>query len=79
MDDDVEGTARDVLVAPLDHQDVVPWFMDDVVDAVRVLADVLDPHLFARHVGAQNPDHQHVVACQSIESIDCIYCNLSIN
>lgn len=59
---DEERTAWYVLIAPLDDQLVVAPFVNDVVDAVLLLADVLDEDFLAGDVASKYADHQDVVA-----------------
>ena len=61
----MERTARYVLVSPLDHEEVLPSLVDDIIDVVLAPADVLDPDLFAGQVRPEDADHQHVVTCRS--------------
>lgn len=58
---DLEGGARDVLLAPLHHQDVVAPLLQHVADVVLQVAQVLDQDLLAGGLGAQHAHQQHVL------------------
>jgi len=63
LSDDVERTASDMLVAPLDHQHVVARLTESVLDDVLEIVHVNDAQLFTRHARPRDTDHQHVVPC----------------
>lgn len=68
-DGDVEGTPGDVLVPPLDDEDVAALFFDGVRDVVHPVAHVFDVHLLAGRLRPVDADHQHVGSCR-IETRD---------
>ncbi len=59
---DTEGTAGNMLVSPLNNQDIVSSFFHDVAYGVLVSADVLHVDLFAWCIRSQYSHHQHVQA-----------------
>ena len=61
--DDAEGTARDVLVTPLDHEDVVARLAQPVFDRVLKATEVDDRQVLAGYRGTRDTHHQHVVTC----------------
>lgn len=63
VDIDVEGAAGDVLVAPLDNQDVAASVLHTVTDGVFVATLVADVHFLTRVCGAHHAHHQHVHTC----------------
>lgn len=63
-DSDVEGAAGDVLIPPLDDEDVAALFFDSVRDVVHPVAHVFDVHLLAGRLRPMNAHHQHVGACR---------------
>lgn len=58
----MEWTSGNVLVAPLDDQDVVATLARSVDDRVLAGADVADGHLLARNARTHYSDQQHAVA-----------------
>lgn len=69
---DVEWGSRDVLVAPLDKDDVVSALLDDVVDAVPVTADVLDQDLFAGDLRTEDSDEEAVVSGTAAVDVEAV-------
>lgn len=63
-DGDVEGTARDVLVTPLDDEDVAALLFDGVGDVVHPVAHVFDVDLLAGGLGPMDAHHEHVGTCR---------------
>ena len=59
-DGDVVGAAGDVVVSPLDHQDVLPLVLQLVADVVHPVTQMLDQDLLTGHLGAVHPDQKHV-------------------
>lgn len=55
-----ERAPRDVVVAPLDDDHVAALVLDAVGDVVKLVAHVLDVHLFAGSLGSMHAHHQHV-------------------
>ena len=68
----MEWGSGDVIVAPLDKDDVVSALLDDVVDAVAVAADVLDQDLFAGDLGAEDADEEAVVAGAAAVDVEAV-------
>lgn len=60
-DSDVEGGARDVILPPLDHQDVVAMLFQLVGHAVFQVALVFDQNLMTGEFWAINTHQEHVV------------------
>ena len=58
----MEGRSGDVVVAPLDEDDVGAPFLNDVVDGVLAVPPVFDDHLFAGGLRTVHPHVQDVVA-----------------
>lgn len=56
----MEGAARDVFLAPLHSQNVIPLLLDDVCNVVLLVAHMLHGHLFAGGGGTVDADQQHV-------------------
>ena len=68
----MERRTGDVLVAPLDKDDVVSALLDDVVDAVPVTTDVLDQDFFARDLGTEDADEEAVVSGAAAVDVEAI-------
>ena len=68
----MERRTGDVLVAPLDKDDVVSALLDDVVDAVPVAADVLDQDFFARDLGTEDADEEAVVSGAAAVDVEAV-------
>lgn len=64
-DGDVEGRAGHVLLAPLDHQDVVAPLLQQVGDAVLQVACVFDLQLLTGHLRAADAHQEHVLTCRA--------------
>lgn len=64
LHNNLKRTARDVLVAPLDDEDVIAAFVNDVTDVILITTNVLDSNLFTWQVRAKYTNHQHVVPCK---------------
>lgn len=62
-DADVERTAGNILVSPLDNEDVAALLLDRVGDVVHPVAHVFDIHLLTGCFWSVNTHHQHVGAC----------------
>lgn len=60
---DVEGAAGDVLLAPLDDEDVSALLLHCVAHCVHAAAQVLDVHLLTGCLGPVYAHHQHVGSC----------------
>lgn len=60
-DSDVEGGARDVVLPPLDHQDVVAMFFQLVGHTVFQVALVFDQNLVTGEFWAVDAHQEHVV------------------
>lgn len=60
-DGDVERRPRDVIVAPLDHQDVGAPLLQQVADVVLQLAQMFDQNLLAGDLRAVHAHQQHVL------------------
>lgn len=60
-DGDVEGRAGHVLLAPLDHQEVLSALLQQVGDAVVQVARVFDLQLLAGHLGSADAHQEHVL------------------
>ena len=58
----MEGRSGDVVVAPLDEDDVGAPFLNDVVDGVLAVPPVFDDHLLAGGLRTVHPHVQDVVA-----------------
>lgn len=58
-----ERAPRDVVVTPLHDDGVAALVLDSVGDVVKLVARVLDIHLFAGSVGSVHAHHQHVGSC----------------
>lgn len=54
---DVEGAARDVLIAPLDNEDISALLFHCVADGVHTTAQVFDMHLLTGRLGAVQAHH----------------------
>ena len=65
LHNNLKRTARDVLVTPLDDEDVIAAFVNDVTDVVLITTNVFDSNLFAWQVRAKYTNHQHVVPCKT--------------
>lgn len=63
-DGDVERTAGDVFITPLDDEDVAALFFDCVRDVVHPVAHVLDVNLLTGRLRPVDTHHQHVGACK---------------
>lgn len=63
-DSDVEGASGDILIAPLDNEDVAALFFDRVGNVVHPVAQVLDINLFTRRLWPVHTNHQHVGTCE---------------
>ena len=61
-----------MLVAPLDKDDVVSAFLDDVVDAVPVAADMLDHDFFAGDLGTEDADEEAVVSGAAAVDVEAV-------
>ena len=59
-DGDVVGAARDVVLAPLHHQRVLPLVLQLVADVVHPVPQMFDQDLLAGHLRAVHPDQEHV-------------------
>ena len=68
MNDYVERTARDVLVAPLDDEHVAASLLYQVVHAVLIAPDVTYAHLFTGQLRPHHAHHQHVDTYQPPDS-----------
>lgn len=66
----MEGAAGNVLVPPLDDEDVAALLLDGVGDVVHPVAHVLDVHLLAGRFWSVDADHQHVGACGDARSAE---------
>lgn len=66
-DGDVEGGARDVVLTPLDHQDVVAPFLQHVADVVLQVAHVFDQHLITGDLWAVHTHQKHVLTWEEVE------------
>lgn len=66
-DGDVEGGARDVVLTPLDHQDVVAPFLQYVADVVLQVAHVFDQHLLTGDLWAVHAHQEHVLTWEEVE------------
>lgn len=58
-----ERAPRDIVVTPLHDDGVAALVLDSVGDVVKLVARVLDVHLFAGSVGSVHAHHQHVGSC----------------
>ena len=65
----MERTSGYVLVTPLDDEDVVATFLNQVANAVLIVADMADAHLLTRQLRSHHPNHQHVDACNQLHGI----------
>lgn len=66
-DGDVERRAWDVVVAPLDHQDVAAPLLEQVADGVLQAAQVFDQNLLTGDLGAVHAHQQHVLTWEQVE------------
>lgn len=60
----LEGTARDVVVAPLDDHNVVAAVFDHIVDLVEIATQVLDKYFITGSLGSIHTGVDQVVACE---------------
>jgi len=81
VDDDVERTSGNVLVAPLDDEDVVSALAGTVDDRVLSVSLVTYDDLLARDSRSHHADQQHAVtyAKHIAEYKDLLSINQSIN
>lgn len=63
-DGEVEGTAGDVLVPPLDNKDVAALLFDGVGHVVRSVSHVFDVDLLTGSLWPVDAHHQHVNTCR---------------
>lgn len=64
----MERTAGNVLISPLDDEDVAALLLDRVGDVVHPVAQVFDIHLLTGSFWSMNTNHQHVGACGDVSS-----------
>lgn len=57
----MEGGAWDVIVAPLDHQDVVAPLLQQVADVVLQVAQMFDQNLLTGNLRTVNTHQEHVL------------------
>lgn len=60
-DDDVEGGAWDVVIAPLHHQDVVASLLQQVAYVVLQVAQMFDENLLAGDLRTVHTHQEHVL------------------
>jgi len=58
----MERTSRYVLVTPLDDEDVVSAFLNQIANAVLIVAHVADMNLLTGQLRSHHTNHQHVDA-----------------
>ena len=56
LDSDVVGAARDVLISPLDHQDVFSLLFELVADIVQAVAQMFHYDLLTGNLGTVHTD-----------------------
>lgn len=59
----MERTAGNILISPLDDEDVAALLLHRVGDVVHPVAHVFDIDLLTGCFWSMNTDHQHVGAC----------------
>lgn len=67
LDSDVVGAAGDVLVSPLDHQNVLSLLFELVADVVQAVAQMFHYDLLARDLGTVHTNKEHVTTCRDTE------------
>ena len=64
VDSDVVGATRDVLITPLDDQQILALLVHHVVDRVAVVALVKDMDLVDRNIRAHHTHQEDVHTCK---------------
>lgn len=63
MTANAEWASRYVVLTPFNHQPIIAFFFQYIVDIVSMATGVLDDELIARYLRAKNSDYEHVVSC----------------
>lgn len=67
-DSDMERGARNVVITPFNHQDIVSPLLQHITDIILQVSQMFDQNLLTGNLRAMNSHQQHVFTCNGHEN-----------